>query len=274
MTSPPQSALADFTPLYPALPQDTLIKQGVAQNILPGTTTQLYSGPIDRNGYQIDFDALAVSGAVTQLYSVFIDFDDMAGATLLDRLLFWCLASEVSPSDANCHISGRGPTGGSYMTLSVHNYDTSDYALNWCLYGSGRLYTRHDWRSISNNSVNLDTPDSDPSAFLLGQLGLQGIFATAQTRLCALYAGKAQFCLVNQTNTQPVPYAIWQMDYGLPAGSQQVYLADSVLAVSADGPPNSLTLPLTLPRAPVFISAGPCSASQQVTWSLIGQDLG
>jgi hypothetical protein len=254
----------------PLLPQDTLLGSiDSLLTVVPGNTT-LYSGPVPGISYAISIDALNNGAPTTPFMKLSLIWKNGPGGSTLAIQQWIILTTNVSPASSNTLVVGRGPTMSAQLTVIVDNYDVNNITLDFGLWSSSRIITRHDFRSISNNisgsytydpaSIGLPawpTPVSANGINLLGTAPNLSIGAASSlARINGLYAGQAQ---LNVSGTSLAVYTIlvtlFAADPDLTGGSPsqwtQVYAGQFAGGAGITGFLDALNL--TLPRAPTLL---------------------
>lgn len=263
------AGLADFDSGTPAIPLDQQLLLETAVPVFLGVPVMFPGIQFARSSYIITIDALAPAPVTIpfitgDMYWV----DPSSGATIAHEQ--WHIPATVtSPPQTNALVCGRGPTKSAVLNLNIQSYDPlQTITCDLALYQSTRVVTRDDWRSIGLGAMGADFTNSgnDPPALLFGNKGSAELNAgTSVARMCALYSGAAQFCLL-QDNAQQLA---WKVQAAQPATASALWPAIAGATQSSD----QFNYSISLPRAPVLVTVTNNGGSAtNVQWCLTGQE--
>ena len=146
------------------------------------------SFPITQTGYEIGLNIAVNAGSTKPAATVLLTWSDSVSGQVVDTQK-WILSG--ASSGGGQQYIGTGPTSGDTLTVAVTNLDTvNSITYSFTLTQNSRLYARHDWRQLTNNTVpNISNGQSDQ---LTGQLIHASVSVGAagqQSRVVPLYSG-------------------------------------------------------------------------------------
>jgi hypothetical protein len=263
------AGLADFDAATPAIPLDQQLLGEMGFAVALGAPVPFNGVAFARSSYIITVDALAP--AATTIPFIMVDafwVDPVTNATIAHER--WYLpATTTSPPQANALVAGRGPSKSSVLNLLVTSFDpVQTMTCDLTLYQSTRAVTRDDWRSLGVGALGpgFTNAAADCPALLPGykQNALLTAGATVQ-RLCGLYAGEAQFCLI-QSAAQNLS---WQIQGAQPA----LVTANWPVVAGAAQTGAQANYSISLPRAPVLVTVtNNGAAGTNVQWAVTAQE--
>lgn len=283
MSFVPESPFVQGSIVTDSIVQSNTAAGGNQISLAPATALTVYQGVVGAAGYAISLDAYQPGVVDAPLLKVSMIWKNTKGGIQLGGQHWFILCTNVLPAVNNTLVLGRGPTDGNFVEITITNYSAANtVALDFSLLQSGRVISRHDWRSFSNN-INLSytafgltmfTPVSDPPNLILGNSPSIPVNAGATaTRVHALYAGSAQFSFeaVNATAGLAGTVFVYALD---PDFATPAQLIDQIALAATMGSTQSFLGQIDLPRGPVAISFLNNAATQMtVTYALIALEV-
>jgi hypothetical protein len=246
----------DWMPGTSSLGQDQLLASGAAVSIPAATTKTLYSGPIANISYDLMVDLLNDGTPATPVCKLSVFWQNPSGAITLDAQNWQLLTGDTSPGISNMLYSGRGPTESSYVVVTLHNYDTSAITVDYELFASARVVTRHDIRSVifgfaseyTYQGLNGYSALDHAAAGILGYTPGIGLATSAELyRYLPLYCGQIQLSGNTSSGGSDMYLSVYAIDPDLP---DKIAL---ILTLKSDSNGNIVAENVSLPRCPCVV---------------------
>lgn len=267
MTTP--AGLADFDSATPAIPldQNILTQTGVAVQL--GTPVLFEANIFARSSYIITVDALAPAATTVPWISLDMFWADPDTGATIARERWYINATTSSPASANALVAGRGPTKSSLLNMTLMAYDSVQaMSCDLSLYQSTRAVTRDDWRSLGTGAMgpSFVNAGGDQAALIAGSKIPASLAAgTSVKRVCGLYSGQAQFCLI-QDGVQSLAWTVQAVEPGSAAANWPVVAGATTSSPQAN-------YAITLPRSPTYITVtNNGGVATDVQWCLTAQE--
>jgi hypothetical protein len=263
------AGLADFDAATPAIPLDQQLLAQMGFAVALGAPVAFDGIAFARSSYIITVDALAPTAATVPFIMVDAFWVDPDTNATIAHERWYVPATITSPPQSNALVAGRGPSKSSVLNLLVTSFDAAQTMVcDLTLYQSTRAVTRDDWRSLGIGALGISFTNaaSDPPALLPGYKA-PGVLTAGSTvqRLCGLYAGEAQFCLIQSAGQN----LSWQVQAAQPAA----VVASWPIIAGAVQTAAQANYSITLPRSPVLVTVTNNGASSTtVQWSLTAQE--
>jgi hypothetical protein len=259
------TGVGDFTGTTAIVPADLLLDQQASVTIAAGSSEVFGPYEITSPSYAIAVDGVCNAAATLPILNAVVEWIDSATGLVVDQQTWYWLTTPQSPGDLCALTTGRGPTNADTVQITLNNFDPAkSVTIDYALWISSRIVTRHDWRMVTLNGLTLGytEPLSNLQAGLPAWVAQLSLAAnSSETWLCPLYSGQVQFTWQFGTATA--------MTINISAPLPDQAAANQPQLYNPASPAQAGTAALFLPRCPVYVKiSNGNAAAENVRWSM------